>query len=166
MWLSTLRGLAVIIPLAALGWGAPAFAQAGDPGERFRAWGEITGVEPAARAFSLHTRAGEDLRIEVNDETRFRQPKRDRRPRGPSGRHASGGPRLSRRMASGHRPQSGGRGRRGTPDRIRFHGTVETVAPIEACSDHHAWRRASGIPDQRANRFPQPRRLGGRSRRP
>ena len=54
----------LVFPLAA-------FAEGETSAAGVRAGGEITVVDTAASIFTLHTRKGEDLRFEVNDETRF-----------------------------------------------------------------------------------------------
>ncbi|MEX0787363.1 MAG: DUF5666 domain-containing protein, partial [Anaerolineales bacterium] len=72
MWKFLVRGVGIAGTVLALALPAAVSAAEGDPGAgRFRAAGEVTGVDPAASTFTLHTRAGEDLVITVTDETRF-----------------------------------------------------------------------------------------------
>ncbi|NIS79101.1 MAG: hypothetical protein GTO14_02500 [Anaerolineales bacterium] len=44
------------------------------PTDRLRVFGEITEVDLGANAFVIHTKAGEELRFLVDEETRFRSP--------------------------------------------------------------------------------------------
>jgi hypothetical protein len=72
MWKVLVRSIGIVGTVLALALPAAVSAAEDDPGAgRFRAAGEVTGVDPAASAFTLHTRAGEDLVITVTDETRF-----------------------------------------------------------------------------------------------
>ena len=63
---------AVLLALGvSLAFQGVAYAGAERSEDEFRAAGEITSVETGASAFTLHTRAGEDLRIFVDDATRY-----------------------------------------------------------------------------------------------
>ena len=72
MWKFLVRGIGIVGTVLALTLPAGVSAAEDDPeAGRFRAAGEVTGVDPASSTFTLHTRAGEDLVITVTDETRF-----------------------------------------------------------------------------------------------
>lgn len=51
-----------------------AYADEDIPSQRLRVLGRITAVDPNESMFSLHTRAGEDLRFTVDEATQFRSP--------------------------------------------------------------------------------------------
>lgn len=72
MWKFLVRGIGIAGTVLALALPAAVSAAEDEPGAgKFRAAGEVTGVDLSARTFTLHTRAGEDLVITVTDETRF-----------------------------------------------------------------------------------------------
>jgi hypothetical protein len=61
----------VLAPMLPLGWGGFGTAPSAAIMDGFRVGGEITSVDVEAEAFGLHTGGGEDLRVQVSEDTRF-----------------------------------------------------------------------------------------------
>jgi hypothetical protein len=59
------KAVLLVLVMALMGVGV-VYADEGTPLQRIRYLGEITGIDLSSNSFSLHSRAGEDLRIIVN----------------------------------------------------------------------------------------------------